>query len=88
MGVAATFIAGLLSKHRWIAWVGLVIILYVAVRMVYEGADQLLGHTLPAIPLLKGAAAVVAVRTRLVTTAVTIAGIFPVLQGFAHLARA
>ena len=53
----STFIAGLLNKHRWIAWVGLVIILYVAVRMVYEGADQLLGHTLPAIPLLKGAAA-------------------------------
>jgi YjbE family integral membrane protein len=56
MGLASTFIAGLLNKHRWIAWVGLVIILYVAVRMVYEGADQLLGHTLPAIPLLKGAA--------------------------------
>lgn len=55
MGLASTFIAGLLSKHRWIAWVGLVIILYVAVRMVYEGADQLLGHTLPAIPMLKGA---------------------------------
>jgi YjbE family integral membrane protein len=54
MGLASTFIAGLLNKHRWIAWVGLIIILYVAVRMVYEGADQLLGHTLPAIPLLKG----------------------------------
>jgi YjbE family integral membrane protein len=55
MGVAATFIAGLLHKHRWIAWVGLVIILYVAVKMLYEGADQLLGHTLPMIPLIKGA---------------------------------
>jgi YjbE family integral membrane protein len=56
MGVAATFIARLLHKYRWIAWVGLVIILYVSVRMLYEGADQLLDHTLPAIPLLKGAA--------------------------------
>jgi YjbE family integral membrane protein len=58
MGVAATFIARLLARHRWIAWVGLAIILFVAIRMVYEGADQLLGHTLPAIPLLKGAAPV------------------------------
>ncbi|MET3924838.1 TerC family protein [Devosia sp. 2618] len=52
MGVAATFIAGLLTKHRWIAWVGLVIILYVAAKMVYEGADQLLGYTLPTIPFV------------------------------------
>ena len=29
-------------------------ILYVALKMVYEGADQLLGHALPAIPLFKG----------------------------------
>ena len=55
MGVAATFIAGLLTKHRWIAWLGLLIILYVSVKMIYEGADQLLDHTLPAIPLIKGA---------------------------------
>jgi YjbE family integral membrane protein len=56
MGVAATFIAQLLHRYRWIAWIGLLIILYVSVRMLYEGADQLLGHTLPAIPLIKGAA--------------------------------
>jgi len=54
MGVAATFIAGLLTKHRWIAWVGLVIIFYVAGKMVYEGADALLDHTLPHIPFFYG----------------------------------
>jgi YjbE family integral membrane protein len=53
MGVAASFIARLLHRYRWIAWVGLVIILYVSVRMLYEGADQLLDHTLPSIPLIK-----------------------------------
>ena len=53
MGVAATFIAQLLTKHRWIAWVGLLIILYVSIRMVYHGVDELIGHTLPNIPLLK-----------------------------------
>lgn len=58
MGLASSFIAGLLNKHRWIAWVGLVIILYVAAKMIYEGADQLLGHSLPAIPFLKDAAAI------------------------------
>lgn len=52
MGVAASLIAGLLHKYRWISWVGLAIILYVAVRMVYHGIDQLMGHTLPVIPLL------------------------------------
>jgi YjbE family integral membrane protein len=62
MGVASSFIASLLNRHRWIAWVGLVVILYVAVKMVYEGADQLLGHTLPAIPFIKDAADVPAVH--------------------------
>ncbi len=52
MGIAASFIARLLNRHRWIAWVGLVVILYVALRMVYEGADQLLGYTLPHIPFV------------------------------------
>jgi predicted tellurium resistance membrane protein TerC len=59
MGVASAFIAKLLNRHKWIAWVGFVIILYVAVRMIYEGADEVLGHTLPAIPLLKNGAAAV-----------------------------
>jgi YjbE family integral membrane protein len=58
MGVASSFIAQLLNRFRWIAWVGLIIILYVALRMVYEGLDQLLMHyycyQLPGIPLLSG----------------------------------
>jgi YjbE family integral membrane protein len=62
MGVASAVIARLLNRFRWIAWVGLVIILYVAVRMVYEGADELLGHTLPSIPLLKGGPSLPAVH--------------------------
>ncbi len=40
MGLAATFIANLLSKHRWIAYVGLIIILYVALKMMWEGWHQ------------------------------------------------
>jgi YjbE family integral membrane protein len=41
MGVAASFIAGLLNKHRWIAYVGLAIILYVAGDMIWRGALEL-----------------------------------------------
>ena len=37
MGVAANIIAGYIEKYRWIAWVGLVVIVYVAGRMIYEG---------------------------------------------------
>lgn len=50
MGVAASFIARLLHRFRWIAWVGLAIILFVAVRMLIDGAGQFL--TIPPIPLL------------------------------------
>jgi len=41
MGVAAGFIAKLLNRHRWIAYVGLAIILYVALDMIYRGALDL-----------------------------------------------
>ncbi|MDB5438191.1 MAG: tellurium resistance protein TerC [Caulobacteraceae bacterium] len=37
MGVAAHFIAGLLSRHRWIGYIGLTIVLYVALHMIWEG---------------------------------------------------
>ena len=37
MGVAASFIARLLQNHRWIAYVGLAVIIYVAVEMIFRG---------------------------------------------------
>lgn len=40
MGIAAAFIAKLLSKHRWIAYVGLAVILYVALDMIWRGAHE------------------------------------------------
>jgi YjbE family integral membrane protein len=43
MGLAASFIARLLQKQRWIAYVGLLIILYVALDMVVRGAMELIG---------------------------------------------
>src|SRR6516165_7516935 len=41
MGVAARFIASLLHKYRWIAYLGLGVILYVALGMVFRGAEEL-----------------------------------------------
>ena len=42
MGIAASFIARLLNRHRWIAYVGLAIILYVAGDMIYRGFFEVL----------------------------------------------
>jgi len=41
MGIAASFIARLLERHRWIAYVGLAIILYVALDMIWRGALEI-----------------------------------------------
>lgn len=42
MGVAATFIARLLERRRWIAYVGLAIIVFVALEMIVRGAEDVL----------------------------------------------
>jgi YjbE family integral membrane protein len=44
MGLAASFIAKLLHKHRWIAYIGLLIILYVALDMVWRGWLEIWPH--------------------------------------------
>ena len=41
MGVAANFIARYIERYRWIAYVGLAVIIYVGGKMVYEG---IVGH--------------------------------------------
>ncbi|HEY1385709.1 MAG TPA: TerC family protein [Dongiaceae bacterium] len=40
MGVAANFIANLLQRFHWIAYVGLAIILWVALDMIYRGSVE------------------------------------------------
>lgn len=37
MGLAANYVAKLLQRYHWIAWIGLCVILYVALRMIYDG---------------------------------------------------
>ena len=43
MGFAASFVARVLNRFRWIAYVGLAIILYVAVEMIWRGGNEVLG---------------------------------------------
>jgi YjbE family integral membrane protein len=45
MGVAAGFIARLLHQYRWIAYLGLAVILYVAVEMIYRGVHEIVGYS-------------------------------------------
>jgi YjbE family integral membrane protein len=45
MGLAANIIAQYIDRYRWIGWAGLVVIVWVACKMIYEGA----GHVAPVI---------------------------------------
>jgi YjbE family integral membrane protein len=44
MGVAASLIASQLEKRRWIAWVGLAVVLFVALKMIWEGTHKVMVH--------------------------------------------
>ena len=41
MGIAANIIAKYIERYRWIAWLGLVVIIYVAGKMIWEGWHDL-----------------------------------------------
>jgi YjbE family integral membrane protein len=40
MGTAAGFVAKLIQRYHWIAWLGLLLIMYVALKMIWEGWHQ------------------------------------------------
>jgi YjbE family integral membrane protein len=48
MGLAASLIARLLEHYRWIAWIGLLIVLTVALRLIWQGGWEVAGHMMPA----------------------------------------
>lgn len=50
MGVAATVIARVIQKYQWIAVVGVIIIVFAAVRMIWEDAHHFLPAYIPALP--------------------------------------
>ena len=42
MGLAATLIARLLARHHWIGFLGVAVILYVSLDMIWRGAIQII----------------------------------------------
>ncbi|HLL27673.1 MAG TPA: TerC family protein [Xanthobacteraceae bacterium] len=47
MGVVANWIARLLDRHGWIAWIGLVVILQVAIEMIWNGSHEVVCQFVP-----------------------------------------
>ncbi len=45
MGIAASLIANLLQKHPWISYAGLIIVVYVALRMIWFGGMEIMHAT-------------------------------------------
>ena len=44
MGIAATLVARILQKYRWVAYIGVLIIFYVSIEMIWKGANQSYGE--------------------------------------------
>jgi len=49
MGFAASLVARLLNRYHWIAYVGLAIIFYIALRMIYDGWVEVQPHVLASL---------------------------------------
>ena len=47
MGIAANFIAKYIERYRWIAYVGLLVILWVACKMIWDGWHDVVPHIGP-----------------------------------------
>lgn len=44
MGAAATIVAKLLERYRWIAWIGLLIVFGVSIELIFKGSHEVLRH--------------------------------------------
>lgn len=45
MGIASNFVARLLNRYSWVSWVGLGIITFVALRMIWDGSEEIIEQT-------------------------------------------
>ncbi len=50
MGVAASVIAGVIQKYRWIAYIGIIVIVFAAIRMVWDDGHNFFPQFIPAMP--------------------------------------
>ena len=51
MGIASNYVARLLARHFWLSWIGLAIVTFVALRMMWEGSAEVLHQTAGTLPL-------------------------------------
>jgi len=49
MGAASSLVARLLERYRFLAWIGLLIVASVALRMIYEGSAAVIGLPLKSL---------------------------------------
>ncbi len=49
MGIAANIIAQYIERYRWIAYIGLAVIIYVAFKMIYEGMHEVAPIVMPLV---------------------------------------
>jgi YjbE family integral membrane protein len=54
MGVAAGLISSIINKFRWIAIIGVIVILFAGARMVWEDGHRLMPDAIPAMPSFLG----------------------------------
>jgi predicted tellurium resistance membrane protein TerC len=50
MGVAANFIAGIIERHRWIGYAGVIVIVIAGAAMIWEDGNAFLPAYIPAPP--------------------------------------
>ena len=55
MGVAANYIARLLERRFWLSWVGLGIITFVALRLIWDGSAEIVHESTASALLWAGA---------------------------------
>lgn len=49
MGLASNLVARLVTRHRWVAWIGLGIVASVALHMIYDGSAEVMSHAQAAV---------------------------------------
>ncbi|MEZ5973061.1 MAG: YjbE family putative metal transport protein [Hyphomonadaceae bacterium] len=54
MGIAASIVARVIDRHRWIAVIGIIFIVFAGARMIWEDAHTFLPQYIPSIPALLG----------------------------------
>jgi YjbE family integral membrane protein len=57
MALAASYIARILARFPWLTWVGLIIVLYVALEMIWRGSHEVLCAYVPEAVCRQGVAA-------------------------------